>query len=1490
MTTGDDHRLRTLVQHRTGRPAPPVAQQSSATSPSPALPDTAPTGTPSPQPQQPHHKPTCHQHNATTPANKPSRATVAATPSQQRLRSGRAPRASERTIATPPPPDSSPRRATAPPATAPHSAVPQSPTDINLFVPAPAGVSRPVNEDAQAPAGAIRMLSFPGGDQLGITSRPAPTPAQPPIRSPPAAHSAAPPSTGPHAAPPRPAAAASTQPPPAEIVVVNTAAELRAAVATAAQNIEIRSHLNLPGLALPGAPAPSGPPRRGGGGVRGFLPDQPGGARAALPPIALATQSIRGNCSSSPASTVATASAAHSMPVPLKPFQCRLTTDATLFSIASGNLWLDNLFLAAQGPTVPEGASGSTPVDAAGNGADVNSSHQRGPGVQGTLPLLTVGPPAGGAEHSVHVGSSGDGAQRGMQDAAVFLTNVTVQGDGVSHTCVLRSAPEGVAASVLAQDSVFGGIMAAHPPFIASQGTYTTFRNCLFHSVHLPHTELLDISYFGTVALVDTIFTNTTLPHGVAAAHTPTACASPPSSAAAAPSGSNDACDEAASPGSGAAAAPGFSLRFSPASADDAAHFGAEFVAEDEMVQDECGGLACCSQWPRCVAAMHAAERSGAAGAPRELMAHAPDVSGEGGPVIASRGWHDAGAAADACWACCSQQGLLQDRPGQGGGAGSGEEGLGLGFCEGGQWRPVRRGVKLSLAHPWLAALVEALPVLPFVPESQAFHHGVPVQTAAATEAMRPAHSVPVAQRDAATTLPQHGDAAEAGVQLRRARLAAVIVAAVLLIVLIMLLLLAMLRRRRARRTARRSAAKLSPVAMQLGQSANSHLRDWKTDTHINHLFDQDRSPGYVAALRAMHETPPAPLGASSSSTTRIGARPRGVSAGPPQYARMAEEEEGQEDVGSISGSESGSRGSWECEPGQVWGMHDECGSPKGLAQWRQDAEPAPRLPMQRRHQDSPFCVPGQLWKLERLDEEGPSLHAGQDHSTQRARHGVAGSLGPQDAPGSQARTERSGSLESGSSHLSAGQHAPLSDAAEPPHPTIVADPARSTRGAMSALQRQLDSFHPSALFLSQFHLLGKRHRRQGGHSIIQFVLDTRTRIQYAVKFCLDLAAFHTEAALYAAAFPHLRKLLSSGSHQFGSPTATAGLCTHPWGSGGSVGSFTGADASDRSSGDASLSPLSALMRSSPGPAANIGERRALLVPAKPYARSPVRAAVRRGGGGKAQEQPLSTERGALGEIEVAADLGAEIRPALPVAVGGAGAAHALQSFLPPVEAVCESAAAGLMDGRGRPLPPCIVMEKGESLVEWSRRQEADLFRALTILSDVSGQLAQMHDAGYVHRDLKPTNVMWLPRQSRWTVIDFGSTTRTGANTPVRVALPYSSPEEVRIWAHGEAWLQASPALDAWAVGVMAFELLSGEAAFKASTGDRAKIIAQLLGDLPLPWECTRGAASANQTGVLRGPVLRLLDRNPAARPSMHLFHKFCENPFTGTPPSSAAL
>ena len=97
-----------------------------------------------------------------------------------------------------------------------------------------------------------------------------------------------------------------------------------------------------------------------------------------------------------------------------------------------------------------------------------------------------------------------------------------------------------------------------------------------------------------------------------------------------------------------------------------------------------------------------------------------------------------------------------------------------------------------------------------------------------------------------------------------------------------------------------------------------------------------------------------------------------------------------------------------------------------------------------------------------------------------------------------------------------------------------------------------------------------------------------------------------------------------------------------------------------------------------------------------------------------------------------------------------------------------------LVDPAGHALPPCIVMERGESLDLWSERNAPDRAQAFTVIYHIAQRMEEFHAAGYVHRDLKPGNVMWLPRANRWTVIDFGCAARQGcaaAPCALRLAL-----------------------------------------------------------------------------------------------------------------------
>ena len=73
----------------------------------------------------------------------------------------------------------------------------------------------------------------------------------------------------------------------------------------------------------------------------------------------------------------------------------------------------------------------------------------------------------------------------------------------------------------------------------------------------------------------------------------------------------------------------------------------------------------------------------------------------------------------------------------------------------------------------------------------------------------------------------------------------------------------------------------------------------------------------------------------------------------------------------------------------------------------------------------------------------------------------------------------------------------------------------------------------------------------------------------------------------------------------------------------------------------------------------------------------------------------------------------------------------------------------------------------------------------MQILHQLALRMKAFHVLGYVHRDLKPGNVMWLPRENRWTVIDFGCAARTGETAKLAFSLAYAAPEVIAAYRHG---------------------------------------------------------------------------------------------------------
>ncbi len=181
----------------------------------------------------------------------------------------------------------------------------------------------------------------------------------------------------------------------------------------------------------------------------------------------------------------------------------------------------------------------------------------------------------------------------------------------------------------------------------------------------------------------------------------------------------------------------------------------------------------------------------------------------------------------------------------------------------------------------------------------------------------------------------------------------------------------------------------------------------------------------------------------------------------------------------------------------------------------------------------------------------------------------------------------------------------------------------------------------------------------------------------------------------------------------------------------------------------------------------------------------------------------------------------------------------------------------GEQDGR-----PYMAMElvEGKSLDRVISERSLTVNSCLVLMKSVAGTVGALHEAGYVHRDLKPGNIL-LDQFDTPKVADFGlvksldEVTRMTASGLVCGTPAYMSPEQAR----GEG-KNVDPRSDVWALGAVLYEMLAGEPPFKADNA--LKLMLRITKEQPRKLSLANRKVPCEVEAI----VMKCLDKNPTRR------------------------
>jgi tRNA A-37 threonylcarbamoyl transferase component Bud32 len=159
---------------------------------------------------------------------------------------------------------------------------------------------------------------------------------------------------------------------------------------------------------------------------------------------------------------------------------------------------------------------------------------------------------------------------------------------------------------------------------------------------------------------------------------------------------------------------------------------------------------------------------------------------------------------------------------------------------------------------------------------------------------------------------------------------------------------------------------------------------------------------------------------------------------------------------------------------------------------------------------------------------------------------------------------------------------------------------------------------------------------------------------------------------------------------------------------------------------------------------------------------------------------------------------------------------------------------------------------KGRTLKDLVKKKALNTYLALRVVRDVAAALGAVHEAGIVHRDVKPTNIM-VDKNGRVRLTDFGVASNLGdekAQGMMVGTMRYMAPEQAR----GK---DVDARADIFSLGVVLYEMIAGSAPFGGTLDDLIKRVQKA--PPPLPPE-------VDAPQIVHDIVKRCMERKPSHR------------------------